>query len=105
MIGLASAGVVLVALIVLATVLSRIFGDVGGSIDGDQLGLNPTTSASNAATGSVVKPVKATVFSPEGGADAPSRSGIGHRRRPGHHVAGGYLTDPTPSRTSRTVWD
>ncbi|MFN8229193.1 MAG: murein biosynthesis integral membrane protein MurJ [Mycobacterium sp.] len=97
MIGLASAGVVLVvALIVLATVLSRIFGDVGGSIDGDQLGLNPTTSASNAATGSVVKPVKATVFSPEGGADAPSLAGLAIDGDPATMWPVDTYTDPTP---------
>ena len=77
MIGLgAAAAVLVVALIVLATVLTRIFGDVGGSIDGDQLGLNPTTSAESPAAGAVVKPVKATVFSPQGGADAPSLAGL-----------------------------
>jgi len=57
--------------------VSRIFGDVGGSsIDGDRLGLNPTTSAANSPPGAVVKPVKATVFSPAGGADAPSLAGL-----------------------------
>ena len=47
MIGLTVGGaIIVIALIVLATVLSRIFGDVGGGL-GDQLGLNaPTTSAS-----------------------------------------------------------
>ena len=64
--------VVLVALGLLASMLSRIFDDVGG-IDGDQLGLNPTSTApaDNAGAGNVVKPVRATVFSPAGGADAP----------------------------------
>ena len=90
------AQVLVVALIVLATVLSRIFGDVGGSIDGDQLGLNPTTSASNAATGSVVKPVKATVFSPEGGADAPSLAGLAIDGDPATMWPVDTYTDPTP---------
>ena len=47
MIGLGVGGaIIVVALIVLASVLSRIFGDVGGGLGGDQLGLNaPTTSA------------------------------------------------------------
>ena len=80
MIGLGVAGaIVLVALIVLASVLSKIFGDVGGGIDGDQLGLNPPTSSApgdSGATGGVVKPVRATVFSPEGGADAPALAGL-----------------------------
>ena len=47
MIGLGVGGaIIVVALIVLASVLSRIFGDVGGGLGGDELGLNaPTTSA------------------------------------------------------------
>ena len=79
MVGLAVGGaIILVALIVLASILSRIFGDVGGSLDKDELGLNtPTTSAESedgaTTDGSTVKPVRATVFSPEGGADAPMR--------------------------------
>jgi putative peptidoglycan lipid II flippase len=66
--------VLVVGLILLASVLSRIFGDVGG-IKGDQLGLNPSTSQSAAANGSVVKPTQATVFSPGGGADNPDEAG------------------------------
>ena len=85
-----------VALIVLATVLSRIFGDVGGSIDGDQLGLNPSTSADNAATGSVVKPTKATVFSPMGGADAPGLAGLAIDGDPSTMWPVDTYTDPTP---------
>ncbi|WP_238949292.1 murein biosynthesis integral membrane protein MurJ [Mycobacterium sp. IDR2000157661] len=75
MIGLGVGGaIIVVALIALATVLSRIFGDVGDGLGGDQLGLNaPTTSESaDGAVGNVVQPVEATVFSPEGGADAPA---------------------------------
>ena len=69
------AAIIVVALIVLASVLSRIFGDVGG-FSQDDLGLNaPTTSAEGGGGdpggGSTVKPVKAAVFSPEGEADAP----------------------------------
>jgi putative peptidoglycan lipid II flippase len=71
------AAIIVVALLVLASVLSRIFGDVGGGLGGDELGLNaPTTSAETAeggdtGGGATVKPVRATVFSPEGGADSP----------------------------------
>jgi putative peptidoglycan lipid II flippase len=75
MIGLGiAAAVIVVALVVLASVLGRIFGDVGGGIDGDQLGLSPQTSTSSATpeAGATVKPVAVTVFSPAGGADAPS---------------------------------
>jgi putative peptidoglycan lipid II flippase len=79
MIGLAVGGaVILVALIVLASVLSRIFGDVGDGLGGDELGLNaPTTSAEGGddnSAGNTVKPVRATVFSPEGEADAPDEA-------------------------------
>ncbi|OBF38218.1 murein biosynthesis integral membrane protein MurJ [Mycobacterium sp. ACS1612] len=80
LIGLGVGGaIIVVALVVLASVLSRIFGDVGGGLGGDQLGLNaPTTSAQadGASTGSVVKPVRVTVFSPEGEADAPDQAGL-----------------------------
>ena len=68
------AAILVVALIVLASVLKGIFGDVGG-FSQDELGLSaPTTSADGAGGGgggATVKPVKATVFSPEGEADAP----------------------------------
>lgn len=75
----AAAAVVLVV-ILLATVLSRIFGDVGNGLSGDELGLNAPTSSqpgsSTADAGAVVKPVRATVFSPEGEADAPDLAGL-----------------------------
>jgi putative peptidoglycan lipid II flippase len=72
MVGLGVGGaIIVVALIVLATVLSRIFGDVGGGLGGDELGLNAPTTSSDGGNGDVVKPVQATVFSPEGEADAP----------------------------------
>lgn len=81
MIGLGVGGaIVVVALVVLATVLSSIFGDVGDGLGGDRLGLNdPTTSAESGDTGAsgsgnVVKPTAATVFSPEGEADAPGQA-------------------------------
>ncbi|KUI07627.1 murein biosynthesis protein MurJ, partial [Mycolicibacterium acapulense] len=77
MIGLGVGGaIVVVALVVLATVLSRIFGDVGDGLGGDRLGLNdPTTTESaegSTGSGNVVKPTAVSVFSPEGEADAPS---------------------------------
>jgi putative peptidoglycan lipid II flippase len=80
LIGLSVAGAILiVALIVLASVLSSIFGDVGGSLDKGQLGLNaPSTSgrAGDGSGGTVVKPLRATVFSPQGEADAPALAGL-----------------------------
>ncbi|MDC9006628.1 murein biosynthesis integral membrane protein MurJ [Mycobacterium marinum] len=75
----AGAAILLVALLVLASVLNKMFGNVGGGLDRDQLGLNaPTAStsaaASSAPAGSVVKPTKATVFSPDGEADNPGQA-------------------------------
>ena len=56
--------------------LSRIFGDVGDGLGGDELGLNApsTSSESTQEAGATVKPVSATVFSPEGEADAPAQA-------------------------------
>jgi putative peptidoglycan lipid II flippase len=59
----------------LASVITRMFGDVSG-LDKDQLGLNgPSTSSSaGAAAGSIVKPVTATVYSPGGEPDNPGQA-------------------------------
>jgi putative peptidoglycan lipid II flippase len=71
--------IILVALLVLASVLNRIFGDVSG-LDKDELGLGSSSTTpsqtessqtGSAAPGSGVKPLRATVFSPGGEADAP----------------------------------
>ena len=100
MIGLGVGGaIIVVALIVLVSVLSRIFGDVGGGLGGDQLGLNaPTTSAqgSNASTGKIVKPVRAAVFSPEGEADAPDKAGLAIDGNPSTVWPIDTYTDPVP---------
>ena len=90
------AGVLVIALIVLASVLSSIFGDVGGGLKGDQLGLNPSTSQSPSASGSVVKPVKATVFSPQGGADNPDKADLALTGSPGSGWSTDTYTDPVP---------
>ena len=71
----AGAVIILVALVVLASVVSKIFGNVGGGLNRDELGLNTTTSTAPAASGSMVKPTQATVFSPEGEADNPGTAG------------------------------
>ncbi|MGB0877613.1 MAG: murein biosynthesis integral membrane protein MurJ [Mycobacterium sp.] len=80
MIGLAVAAVVVVvALVLLTSVLGRIFGDVGDGLGGDELGLNAPSSSESAAPirdGSVIEPVRATVFSPGGEADAPALAGL-----------------------------
>jgi len=78
----AGLAILVVALLVLASVVSKIFGNVGGGLNGNELGLNgPTSStaassAGNAPAGSVVKPTKATVFSPAGEADNPGQAGL-----------------------------
>jgi putative peptidoglycan lipid II flippase len=73
------AAVLVVALLVMASVLSRMFGDVGG-LDKDRLGLNApsesSSSTASSAAGSMVKPVSATVFSPGGQADNPGQAGL-----------------------------
>jgi putative peptidoglycan lipid II flippase len=92
------AGILVIALIVLASVLSSIFGDVGGGLKGDQLGLNPSTSQSqdSAASGSTVKPVKVTVFSPGGGADNPDKADLAVSGGPGTGWPTDTYTDPNP---------
>ncbi|PRC50790.1 hypothetical protein C6A85_67545, partial [Mycobacterium sp. ITM-2017-0098] len=46
-VGLTVAGaIVIIAVVLLATVLSRIFGDVGNGLGGDELGLNSPSSSS-----------------------------------------------------------
>ena len=82
----AGVAVLVVALLVLASVLSRMFSDVGG-LDKDQLGLNgPSASSSSgadSAAGSIVKPVRATVFSPGQEADNPGQAGLAIDGNPG----------------------
>lgn len=72
----AGATVLVVALLVLASVLSRIF-DLGSGLNKDQLGLN-TSASSTARSGptGIVKPTKAIVFSPDGEADNPDQAGL-----------------------------
>ena len=93
----AGAAVLLVALIVLASFLGRIFGDVGGGLKGEQLGLNPTTTTTtSSAPGSIVKPVAATVFSPDGGPDAPTLAGLAIDGDPATSWPTDTYTDPVP---------
>ncbi|MDI3313256.1 MAG: murein biosynthesis integral membrane protein MurJ [Mycobacterium sp.] len=77
----AGVAIIAVGLLALASVLSRIFGDVGGGLDKEQLGLNAPTTTSTAApppvtVGGVVKPLRVTVFSPEGDPDNPGQAGL-----------------------------
>ncbi|MCW2690199.1 MAG: integral rane protein MviN, partial [Mycobacterium sp.] len=100
MIGLGvGAAIVVVALVVLASVLKGIFGDVGGSLD-QGLGLNaPTTSGSpsgGSGGGTVVKPVRATVFSPQGEADAPDLAALAIDGNPATVWPTDTYSDATP---------
>ncbi|MDG4667314.1 murein biosynthesis integral membrane protein MurJ [Mycobacterium sp. 236(2023)] len=99
-IGLTVAGaIVIVAVVLLATVLSRIFGDVGNGLGGDELGLNAPSSTeaeSPSGTGSAIKPVRATVFSPEGEADAPELAPLAIDGNPTTVWPIDTYTDPVP---------
>ncbi|MGH3676185.1 MAG: murein biosynthesis integral membrane protein MurJ, partial [Mycobacterium sp.] len=95
-VGLSVGGaIIIVALIVLASVLSRIFGDVGG-FDKDELGLNAPTTSVEGGDGTTIKPVRATVFSPEGGADAPDLAGLAIDGNPATMWPTDTYTDATP---------
>ena len=95
--------IIVVALLVLASVVGKIFGNVGG-FNKDELGLNTQTSAtasasasaSNAPAGSVVKPTKATVYSPGGEADSPETAGNAIDGNPSTSWETDIYTDPAP---------
>jgi putative peptidoglycan lipid II flippase len=79
LVGLSVGGAILVvALLVLAWALKGMFGDVGnGTINAPAIGANvPTTQSSQAAPSKLVKPVRATVFSPGGGGDNPDKANL-----------------------------
>lgn len=99
LIGVGAGGaVILVALIVLVSLLNRIFGDVGG-LDKAELGLNsPTASSapSTAAAGSIVKPLRATVFSPGGEADRPQDASLAIDGNPATAWPTDTYHDPLP---------
>jgi putative peptidoglycan lipid II flippase len=99
----AGVAVIVVALLVLASVVSKIFGNVGGGLNKDELGLNgpssSTTSSSapsSAAAGSVVKPTKASVFSPDGDPDNPGTAGQAIDGDPSTTWATEVYTDAVP---------
>ncbi|MBV9353151.1 MAG: murein biosynthesis integral membrane protein MurJ [Mycobacterium sp.] len=90
----AAVAIIAVALLVLASVLGKMFGDLGGGFDKNRLGLSAPSSTSgaggdSAAAGNLVKPVKVTVFSPEGDADAPDQARLAIDGNP----ATGWSTD------------
>jgi putative peptidoglycan lipid II flippase len=92
------------ALLVLASVVSKIFGNVGGGFNRDELGLNGPSSStssaaaapSSAASGSMVKPTKATVFSPDGDPDNPGTAGQAIDGDPSTAWATEIYTDAVP---------
>jgi putative peptidoglycan lipid II flippase len=87
-----------VALLVLASVLSRMFSDVGG-LDKDQLGLNGPSSSNSGdgvAAGSIVKPVGATVYSPGGEPDNPTSAALAIDGSPGTSWETDTYHDPVP---------
>lgn len=99
LIGLGIGGaVILVALLVLASVLNRIFGDVNG-LDKTELGLSsPSASSQPSATGpsGIVKPVQVTVFSPGGEADRPQDAGLAIDGNPATAWSTDTYSDPVP---------
>ncbi len=104
LIGLGAGAIVLVvALVVLASVVSKIFGDVGNGLKGEQPGLNnnPPSSATEtpgptAPSGSTVKPTKVTVFSPGGDADNPGDAANAIDGNPATSWQTDTYTDPVP---------
>ncbi|OBH62910.1 murein biosynthesis protein MurJ [Mycobacterium sp. E2479] len=101
----AGLAVIVVALLVLASIVSKIFGNVGGGLNKDELGLNGPSSSSSAsasssappaAAGSVVKPTKATVFSPDGDADNAGTAGQAIDGDPSTAWATEVYTDAVP---------
>ena len=98
----AAAAIIVVALLVLASVVKGIFGNLGGGLNNDKLGLNTPTSStssgevSSAPAGSVVKPTKATVFSPDGDADNPGQAGLAIDGDPATSWQTDVYTDAVP---------
>lgn len=94
--------VIVVALLVLASVVSKIFGNVGGGLNKDELGLNGPSSSvsssapSSAAAGNVVKPTRASVYSPDGDADNAGTAGQAIDGDPSTAWATEVYTDAVP---------
>ncbi|RFD27251.1 murein biosynthesis protein MurJ [Mycobacterium uberis] len=77
----AGVAILVVALLVITLVVSKVFGHLGDGFNNDKLGLNTSTSSASSPTDSapasnMVKPTKATVFSPDGEADNPNDAGL-----------------------------
>lgn len=97
----AAGAIILVALLLLASVLNKMF-DLGNGLNGDRLGLNTETSSAadapetTAPPGNLVKPTKVTVFSPDGEADAPGDAGLVNDGDPSTSWQTDPYTDPVP---------
>ncbi len=99
----AALAVIVVALLILASVVSKIFGNVGGGLNKDELGLNgPSSSAASSAppgsapAGNVVKPTKASVFSPDGDPDNSGQAGQAIDGDPSTSWSSEVYTDAVP---------
>ncbi len=92
--------ILIVALAALAIGLRGVFGDVGGTLDRDELGLTAPTSESGSETaggsGATVKPVRATVFSPGGEADNPDEASQAIDGNPSTAWQTDTYSDPVP---------
>lgn len=92
----AGVAILVVALVVMASVLKGIFSDVGGGLE-EGLGLNdPTSETQTAEDTGVVKPVRATVFSPGGEADNPQDAGLAIDGNPATGWTTDTYSDPVP---------
>ena len=97
----AAAVIIVVALLVLASIVSKIFGNVGG-LNKDELGLNGPSSSNASSTanpspaGATVKPTKASVYSPDGEPDNPGQAGQAIDGDPGTSWSTEIYTDAVP---------
>jgi putative peptidoglycan lipid II flippase len=91
----AGAVIIVVALLALVSTLNRIFGDVNG-LGKAQIGLNNPSITSSQAPGNTVKPLRATVFSPGGEADAPQDAGLAIDGNPDTFWPTDTYHDPKP---------
>jgi putative peptidoglycan lipid II flippase len=98
LIGLSVGGAILVvALLVLAWALKGLFADVGTTttINAPAIGANSATPGASPSA-SAVKPVRVTVFSPEGGADSPGSAGLAIDGNPSTGWATDTYSDSVP---------
>ncbi|MBV9638020.1 MAG: murein biosynthesis integral membrane protein MurJ [Mycobacteriaceae bacterium] len=100
LVGLSVGGaIIVVALLVLAWALKGMFGHVGtGTINAPAIGANVPNGGTSqtAAPGTFVKPLKATVFSPGGGADNPDKANLAIDGDPSTAWPTDIYHDPVP---------